>query len=175
MTNALGFFASVIKSGEKWSEECDKMLRAAFDTKPHPDAPCECAEDAPCERARMAETARDIATKREEHFLAELNTLKGKSTPDAAARDTARLDWLESIANEAIEIESFIGDNPEKNAVFIEWAWDDMPPHFVSEYGKRIAAGRSLREALDNAEAEINRRREARAAMRASDGVGGER
>jgi hypothetical protein len=35
MTNALGFFASVIKSGEKWSVECDKMLRAAFDTTPH--------------------------------------------------------------------------------------------------------------------------------------------
>lgn len=38
MTDALGFFTSVIKSGEKWSEECDKMLRAAFDTNPHHDA-----------------------------------------------------------------------------------------------------------------------------------------
>jgi hypothetical protein len=30
MTNALGFFASCIKSGEAWSGECEKMLRAAY-------------------------------------------------------------------------------------------------------------------------------------------------
>jgi uncharacterized protein YhaN len=35
MTNALGFFASCIKSGEAWSGECEKMLRAAYAALTH--------------------------------------------------------------------------------------------------------------------------------------------
>jgi hypothetical protein len=30
MTNALGFFASCIKSGEAWSAECENIMRASF-------------------------------------------------------------------------------------------------------------------------------------------------
>ena len=70
---------------------------------------------------------------------------------DALRKDAARLDWLEKAAKCAIEVESFIGADNEKNAVFLEWAWDDIPPDFVRSVPKRISQGRTLRAALDAA------------------------
>ena len=56
--------------------------------------------------------------------------------------DAERLEWLEWISNEAIELEAFVGGNdPTRDAYFIDWAGEQCP--------SRISQGHNIREAID--------------------------
>lgn len=89
-----------------------------------------CPELASAEEEREVEKLRAIARMQS----AEIERLRDESD---------RLDWLERVSFEAIEIESFIADDPndESSCVFIEYVGGERP--------QRIAVGKSLRIAID--------------------------
>ena len=77
-----------------------------------------------------------------DEIIAYIDTLTARLA--AAEEEGKRLDWLQDIANEAVEIESFVGfTDPTRDRVFLDWA----------DGGKRIASGVSLRAAIDTARA----------------------